>query len=285
MRIGFSIDPRQGLSETDELRLVELGARLGYDSAWTPSGPDAAAFDRCVRWHGVSGLRTGISVAPASGQPGAFYAEHGARAWEATGHTFTLGVGSGQWNSHVGPRMREYVSELRGLLPEAQPVGLAALGPVMLRVAGELADAALLNWCSPEWVGWSRPRVEEAAAAVGRPAPEIVEYIRTSVGPQPARARSTLAAAALQYALGPGAYRKHFERMGFGDELARLERDGGDPSDGFLAAAGAAGAPGKVRRQFQRLAQGLDLAIVRVLVTSPGDAESARRTLEECRPA
>ena len=31
MRVGFSIDPRQGLSEADELRLVELGARLGYE--------------------------------------------------------------------------------------------------------------------------------------------------------------------------------------------------------------------------------------------------------------
>jgi hypothetical protein len=133
-------------------------------------------------------------------------------------------------------------------------------------------------------VAWSRERVERAAAAAGRPAPEVVEYIRTSVDPDPALARSTLGTAALQYALGPGAYRKHFERMGFGPELDRLERDGGEPSDELLAAAGAAGAPGQVRPRFERLAQGLDLAIVRVLVTHPGDAESARRTLEECRP-
>lgn len=285
MRIGFSIDPRQGLSEADELRLVELGARLGYDSAWTPSGPDASAFDRCVRWHEASGLPTGISVAPASGRPAAFYAEHGARAWEATGRTFTLGIGTGQWHDRAAARMREYLGELRGLLPEGQPVGLAALGPLLLRAAGELADAVLLNWCSPEWVGWSRERVERAASAAGRPAPEIAEYIRTSVDPDPARARSALATAMLQYALGPGAYRRHFERMGFGEELDRLERDGGDPSEALLAAAGAAGAPGEVRPRFERLAQGLDLAIVRVLVTTPGDPESARRTLEECRPA
>jgi len=62
VRIGFSIDPRQELAEADELRLVELGARLGYDSAWTPSGPDRSAFDRCLRWHAASGLPTGISV-------------------------------------------------------------------------------------------------------------------------------------------------------------------------------------------------------------------------------
>lgn len=284
MRIGFSIDPRQGLAEADELRLVELGARLGYDSAWTPSGPDEAAFDRCLRWHAASGLPTGISVVPASGQPAAFYAEHAARAWEGTGHRFTFGVGSGRWD-RAAERMREYIGELRGLLPVGQPLEVAALGPLMLRVAGELTDGALLNWCSPEWVAWSRERVERAAAAAGRPVPEVVEYIRTSVDPDAAQARSTLGAAALGYALGPGAYRKHFERMGFGPELDTLERDGGEPSAELLAASGAAGAPGEVRPRFERLAAGLDLAIVRVLVTSPGDAESARRTLEECRPA
>jgi len=283
VRIGFSIDPRQELAEADELRLVELGARLGYDSAWTPSGPDRSAFDRCLRWHAASGLPTGISVVPASGQPPEFYAEHAARAWEGTGHRFTFGVGSGRMD-RAGEGMRAYLGELRRLLPEGQPIGLAALGPVMLRAAGELADGALLNWCSPEWVAWSRDRVERAAAAAGRPAPELIEYIRTSVDPDPALARSTLATAMLQYALGPGAYRRHFERMGFGAELDRLQRDGGDPSDDLLAASGAAGAPGAVRPQFDRLAEGLDLAIVRVLVTRPGDAESARRILEECRP-
>ena len=283
MRIGFSIDPRQALAEADELRLVELGARLGYVAAWTPSGPDGAAFDRCLRWHAASGLPTGISVVPASGQPAAYYAEHAARAWEGTGHRFTFGVGSGHFD-RAADRMREYLRELRSLLPHGQPVAVAALGPLMLRVAGELADGALLNWCSAEWVGWSRTRVERAAAAAGRPAPEVVEYIRTSVDPDPALARSTLGTAALQYALGPNAYRRHFERMGFGAELDDLERDGGEPGSELLAAAGAAGAPGEVRPQFERLARGLDQAIVRVLVTAAGDVESARRTLEECAP-
>src|SRR5262249_30772908 len=176
MRVGFSIDPRQGLSEADELRLVEHCARLGYESAWTPSGPDAAAFDRCLRWHRASGLPTGISVVPASGQPPAFYAEHAARAWEGTGHQFVLGVGSGRVD-RAAERMREYLAELRERLPDGPPVQLAALGPLMLRLAGEQAEGALLNWCSPEWVAWSRARVERAAAAAGRKAPEVVEYI------------------------------------------------------------------------------------------------------------
>jgi hypothetical protein len=92
----------------------------------------------------------------------------------------------------------------------------------------------------------------------------------------------------LGYALGPPQYRKHFERKGFAGELNELnELEAGQrtPSDALLAASGAYGRPGDVRAQFEGLAAGLDLAIVRVLVTKPGDAESARRVIEECAPA
>jgi alkanesulfonate monooxygenase SsuD/methylene tetrahydromethanopterin reductase-like flavin-dependent oxidoreductase (luciferase family) len=181
--------------------------------------------------------------------------------------------------------MRDYLAELRGLLPEDLPLYVAALGPRMLRLGGEYADGVLLNWCSAEQAGWSRGAVEEAARAAHRSTPVIASYIRTSVDPDPDLARTTLAGAALQYALGPPAYRRHFERMGFTEELHRLEAKGGDPSPQFLATAGAAGAPGEVRRHFEHLAEPLDIAIVRVLVTDPGDPESALRTLQEIRPS
>jgi hypothetical protein len=51
-----------------------------------------------------------------------------------------------------------------------------------------------------------------------------------------------------------------------------------------LSAIGPAGAPGQTRGQFEHLAKGVDLPIVRILVVTPGDFESARRALEECRP-
>jgi alkanesulfonate monooxygenase SsuD/methylene tetrahydromethanopterin reductase-like flavin-dependent oxidoreductase (luciferase family) len=182
--------------------------------------------------------------------------------------------------------MRAYLKELRSGLAAGQPVYLAALGPLMLRVAGELAEGVALNWCSAEQVRWSRERVERAAESAGRAAPVVMSYIRTSVDPDAAAARRTLADAALQYALGPVAYRRHFERMGFAGELRRLEAEpGAEPDAGFLAAAGAAGAPGEVGPHFAALAADLDVAVVRVLVTRSGDAESARRALEECRPA
>src|ERR671935_1731101 len=90
---GFSIDPDQGLSEADEARLVRLAAELGYASAWTPSGADAAAFERCLRWHQASGLPVGISAVPASGQSATFYAQQATRVWEATSGRLTLVIG------------------------------------------------------------------------------------------------------------------------------------------------------------------------------------------------
>ena len=284
LRAGFSIDPDQGLSEADEAQLVRLAAELGYDSAWTPSRADAAAFDRCLRWHAAGRLPVGISVVPASGRPPAFYAEHACRVWEKTGGRFTLGVGTGQM-PHPAETMRPYLLDLRKRLPAEMPLYLAALGPRMLRLAGELADGVALNWCTTEQVGWSRQQLADAANAAGRPVPRVIEYIRTAVDTDVELAHRTVAAAALAYALHVPAYRRHFERMGFGEELRRIEATGDSPSPEFIARVAAAGRPGETRAQVERLSMGLDLPIVRVLVVRSGDVESARRVLEECRPA
>src|SRR5581483_2713025 len=104
------------------------------------------------------------------------------RAHDETGGLFTLGVGSGQM-AHAAAGMRDYLARLRELLPDGLQVVLAALGPLMLGVAGEMADGVALNWCTAEQVAWSRRRVEAAARAAGRDAPQVIEYIRTAVDP------------------------------------------------------------------------------------------------------
>jgi alkanesulfonate monooxygenase SsuD/methylene tetrahydromethanopterin reductase-like flavin-dependent oxidoreductase (luciferase family) len=284
MHLAVGIDPDQGLSDADEAQLLRHAAMRGYEAAWTPSRPDGAAFDRCLRWHRESGLATGISVVPASGQPPSFYAGHAVRVWEATAGRFVLGVGSGQLDRPI-KAMREYVAQLRDLLPPQLPVYVGAMGRSMLRLAGEMGDGVALNWCSSKQVEEARIEVKNAASAAHRPVPVVAEYIRTVVDPDVALARATLSAAMLGYALGPPQYRKHFERKGFARELKELEGGRHTPSEALLAASGAYGKPGEVKAQLQGLAAGLDLAIVRVLVTKRGDAESARRVIEECAPS
>src|SRR5438105_1092272 len=163
MPTGFALDPDQGFGPTDELRLVKLGAELGYASAWTPSGADAAA---------------------------------------------------------------------RG---------------------------------------------------AGRSTPRIIQYIRTAVDPDPGLAQRTLATAAARY-LGFPVYRRHFERMGVAADLQQTSASDTVPLSEIVGKIGASGKPGETRAQFERLAEGLDMPIVRILVTRRGDFDSARRALVECKP-
>lgn len=282
MPVALALDPDQGLTQDDELRVMRLAAELGYASAWTNSGPDQAAFERCLRWFEASGLPTGISAVPANGQPPEFYAAQARRLWESTKGKFTLVVGSGTWTG-AAARMRDYLPQVRRQLAPGQPLFAAALGPLMVRLAGELADGVSLNWCTPEQIASSREQIEAAATAANRPAPLVVQYIRTAVDPDASLAQRTVAKSAARYLRFP-AYRRHFERMGVAQDLesASAMVAGTVPVANRI---GAAGAPGEVRAAFDRQAAGLDLPIVRVLVTKTGDFASARRVLEECKPA
>src|SRR5207244_7032031 len=62
-------------------------------------------------------------------------------------------------------------------------VFLAALGPEMLELAGEIADGAVLNWIPPETVPASIKGLETGARRGGRPLAgfEIAAFVRTCV--------------------------------------------------------------------------------------------------------
>jgi alkanesulfonate monooxygenase SsuD/methylene tetrahydromethanopterin reductase-like flavin-dependent oxidoreductase (luciferase family) len=216
--------------------------------------------------------------------------------------------------------MREYVTEVRGLLegdlitagsivtgggttrgapgwPQSAalgleglppaPVYLAALGPQMLRLAGEVADGALLNWATPDRIAFSRSRVDEGAARSGRD-PGVVPltmYIRVCIDDDVAAARQAFGAQVLGYAMGhPGTpqsagYRGLFGRMGFDAELTELEqrRDRGAAmpelvaaaSDEMLQAVGYYGPAATAPAAFARLSAGLNEAVVRIITVRP----------------
>ena len=112
------------------------------------------------------------------------------------------------------------------------PEFLGALGPQMLRLAGEAADGAALNWSTPEQVPWSRRRIAEGAQHAGRDPSQIAvhEYIRICVDEDADADRRGLTHALLGYVLvRPGTskdagYRGHFARMGFDAALTELEQ-------------------------------------------------------------
>ena len=341
MELGIGLDYRLRLSFAEHRQLIREAARLGYESAWTPAGTSQDAFQLCGQWWAASaevvdgGMATGISVVPVPIWTAPALATAAGTAGELTGGRFMLGVGSGNIHNEAYRRslglpawrpialMREYLVVLRRLLageavehegtainlhgvqlgfrPPSVPLYLGALGEQMVRLAGEAADGAALNWCTPEQVAWSRDRMDEGARRAGRDpsALRLVEYIRICVDEDEEAARRAFTRAMLEYALArPGApktagYRGHFARMGFDEALTELEdrRDRGAPEEEIVEAfprellrlVGYYGPATGAAPAFRRLAQGLDIAIVRVVTARPGP-EAVADVMRACRP-
>jgi alkanesulfonate monooxygenase SsuD/methylene tetrahydromethanopterin reductase-like flavin-dependent oxidoreductase (luciferase family) len=117
-----------------------------------------------------------------------------------------LGVGSPNPASLV--RVRDGIAALRAHLSTRLVV--AALGPKMCHLAGEVADGVLFNWLTPEWAHRSAEWVRAGAKAAGRKSPTLYAYVRVALG---AGAAARLADEGGRYA-GIPAYASHFERMG-----------------------------------------------------------------------
>lgn len=300
-------------------------------------------FHTCREWWEASneivsgGLTVGTSVLPVPGWSVPPLAAEAATLNEVTGGKFILGIGLGAYPAQslrdslglplVPPLdlARDYLQPLAALLHgervnfvghtvtvrgmqidvngPSTPVYLAAMGPKMLALAGELADGVLPNWSSPEEIARMRPHVAEGAERVGRAASSVPfsQYIRVCVDDDVDAARRTFAAQVLGYALArPGqpknlGYRAHFARMGFDDVLTALEakRDAGEPISSLvdevptelLSKVGYFGNAEGAPDAFRRLARGLDEAMVRILTVRQGDLEACVRTVRVLEPS
>jgi alkanesulfonate monooxygenase SsuD/methylene tetrahydromethanopterin reductase-like flavin-dependent oxidoreductase (luciferase family) len=204
----------------------------------------------------------------------------------------------GETVDYSGPSIELHGAKLGINPPPASPIFLAALGPKMLELGGECADGLCLNWCSPETVAESRQIVAQGAEKAGRDPADvrICEYIRVCVDEDEEAARRAYTRAMMGYALGqldapPRSYRAHFERMGFADDLRRVDdlRRAGAPVeeqvDAFPAemclAVGYFGKPEGAAAHFHKLAEGLDIALVRIVASKPG-MEAARAVIRAC---
>src|SRR5438105_9915829 len=109
--------------------------------------------------------------------------------------------------------------------PPAQPpkIVLAALGPEMLELAGEIADGVLLNWIPPEAVPASIAHLEAGARRAGRTLDgfAIAGFIRTTVTDPPDAVRAGPARAITGYAIVDG-YANFFRGIGYADEMAAI---------------------------------------------------------------
>ncbi|HEY8825508.1 MAG TPA: LLM class flavin-dependent oxidoreductase, partial [Candidatus Limnocylindria bacterium] len=290
------------LSDDDQRALAGEAAALGYTSVWTPIGDTREPFDVCAIRTESSGLPTGIAVAPISSWPIEKLSSASKETLERCHGKFTLGIGAGRTNDAPIRVMREAIDALHARVPGLR-VYLGALGPQMLQLAGRRYDGAALNWCSAEQVRWSRERVAAGARAAGRDpsSVQIHEYIRVCIDDDEQSAPLAFAKTVMTYAVArPGAdktkgYRAHFARMGFDAALTDLEsrRDSGASEDELarifpdelLRRVGYWGKPDGARAAFLRLAEGLDIAVVRLVPGRRNDLDAARLAFRACAPA
>jgi probable F420-dependent oxidoreductase len=109
-------------------------------------------------------------------------------------------------------------------LPPSPPkIFLAALGPEMLELAGEVADGVVLNWIPPEAVAASIEHLKAGARRAGRTLEgfEIAGFIRTTVTDDRDAVRTGLARDITGYAI-VDVYASFFRSVGYGDEMAAI---------------------------------------------------------------
>lgn len=174
--IAFGLTAGRG---SDSERIGAVLEHLGYDEAWvndTRRGDGIATVAALAA--GSARLRLGVGVVALSEhEPAAIAARVAAAGLPAD--RFTLGVGSG--SSASLDLVRYGVRDLRGLVPGVA-IAVAAVGPRMARLAGEVGDAVVANWALPDRLAWLRERIAEGAAAAGRRPPRLAAYVRTAVG-------------------------------------------------------------------------------------------------------
>ena len=248
MRIGMSLPDHGGADALTVLRdELRKAADDGFSSAWLANifGLDALTA-LAVAGSAVPGIEVGTAVVPTYPRHPAALAQQALTAALALGGRLTLGIGLSHkiviedmyGYSFDAPaiHMSEYLSVLLPLLdgqpaafqgttlradiglstprPDPVPVLLAALGPRMLRLAGERTAGTVLWMTGPATVrDYIVPTITAAAQAAGRPAPRVVCTLPVCVTDDPDAARARAAKVFAIYGQLPS-YRSMLDREG-----------------------------------------------------------------------
>ena len=216
MRIGLMIGPERGRYSTKIDRMVRdarWAEESGFSSIWVPQIPDE--FDALTAVTLMSGvterIEIGTAVVPVQSRHPIALVQQALSTQMACGGRLTLGLGvSHHWiiEEMLGlpyekplATMRSYLDVLDQALAgpgqvdvdderfhihnplditdaAATPVLIAALGPLMLKLAGERTDGTILWLADERAIGEHiAPKLNAAAEAAGRPTPRVVAGI------------------------------------------------------------------------------------------------------------
>lgn len=320
-RLGIVLSAAATLPVDDFVAVAREADARGYHTAWTGevSGWDAFTVMTMIASR-TERLHVGSAVVPVQTRtPVVLGMSAAALAHFAPGRV-SLGIGLSsrviveQWHgltfSSALAQIREAVQIIRlvaagervnfdgsfyrlrnfrlGAPAPATPprIFLAALGPEMLELAGELADGVVLNWIPPETVPASIRHLEAGARRAGRTLDgfEIASFIRTCVTDDPAAARLTLAREITGYAT-VDVYSTFFRGAGFGGEMDAVNAawKAGDRSGAvaqisprLLDALGVVGDEGACRKRLRAFEEaGLTMPVVLPFTPAGADPRSS----------
>jgi F420-dependent oxidoreductase-like protein len=226
MRIGLVVN-ELGIPLGTVLDRIREAAEAGFAGIWQGQRPGWDVLTMlAVAARTAPGLELGTAIVPGPPRHPLVMAAQALTVQAAAGNRLTLGLGIS--HRHViesqfglpydrpALRMREYLTALLPLLrgetvayegetltvngsieaPGAEPpsVMIAALGPAMLRVAGELTDGTITVWATPAALDRHIvPAIGKAAAVAGRPSPRVASSTPIAVTNDPDARRAWVA--------------------------------------------------------------------------------------------
>ena len=309
--LGTAFALRDAFPWPEFVQLAREGEGLGYAAVFLPE--IRGQRDTLVALGGLAGetedLRLGTGIIPMSSRTPSLTAMAAATVQERSWGRLVLGIGTGPAVPGALDRLRDLVLKIRRLLagevvqvdgqtlslslvPDVPvPIWMSALGPRAMRVAAEVADGVLLNWCTPERVHAARTEIQEAAAAAGRDPTDVTVavYVRTSLGASEAECMLALRTAVGEYASYP-AYARQFALMGLEDEAGRAAaaHAAGRPDDvpeHLVRSVALVGDPFAARERLDAYREaGADLPVIYPVATSGDPIGSVARTLIAAMP-
>jgi probable F420-dependent oxidoreductase len=305
--------------------MAALAEQAGYTDLWNGevSGGDGVTSIAAAA-AATSTVRLGTGILNVYSRSPFTLAMTAASLQTMSGGRFALGLGTSShkmvedWHgaSFDRPlaRVRDVVSVVRSLLagervdadgtvrltrarltvlpPAPVPIFVAALGPAMLRLAGEVGDGAVLNFLTPSDLDWMLAEVDAGAMRSGRTRGEAVVRLFVPFPGDDDAAIDAVRDVVADYATVP-VYRALLERIGFGRQVHQTlaARDARDRvgtrqaiDDETIAALAVIGTEAEQRaRLAEYAAHGADVPVLTFFHGQLADDERRALTCEAVR--
>jgi len=255
-RYGVRLENDPNLSPQDYQELSSQAEKNGFEAVWVPEGGgrDSLTSLATIAMK-TDTVKLGTGILPIFARTPTNTAMSAAGMAAVSDGRFLLGLGVGHAptvESRDGipfkqpmTRMRETIQIIKALLSGGEvnftgkqfkitgasmgaatpktkvPIYIAALGPQMLEMVGELADGVLMNWTAVDYLGEAIGHIKRGSEKAGRDPNEIdiAGYVRVAVGDNLTESRDSLRRQVARYASNPF-YRNFFAQTGFDKEMS-----------------------------------------------------------------